>query len=205
MERRSRGAVIESIELPVEVIDDNAPGAISAGQWAKGATPVSRCALLTVIRTAALSSFFSEAIDDTQSPGFQVGEKVAGGALVQRGERLLAYLLNGPLGMESNLTGDLTNLVDRAGNVAASVNVDVSLDADRGVGAQVRGQVVDPQGAVVSPLPSSTITAVCFARCAITERASSLRCGSVAILRISTVTPSTMCCRMRMTACHISR
>ena len=52
--------------------------------------------------------------DDTQRPGFRVGEKVAGGALVQRGERLLAYILNGPLGM-SNLTGELTNLVDRAG------------------------------------------------------------------------------------------
>ena len=147
MERRSRGAVIESIELPVEVVIDSPPSVISAGQWAKGAYPSEPMRFDDGDPHGRLVFvLLDEAIDDNQSPGFRVGEKVAGGALVQRGDRLLAYLLNGPLGLESNLTGELTNLVDRAGNVEASVNVDVSLDADRGVGAQVRGQVVDPRG-----------------------------------------------------------
>ena len=39
MQRRSRGAVIESIELPVEVVTDSPPSVISATQWAKGAYP----------------------------------------------------------------------------------------------------------------------------------------------------------------------
>ena len=78
-------------------------------------------------------------------------------------------IFNGPLGMESNLTGELTNLVDRAGNVAASVNVYVSLDADRGVGAQVRGWLLIREERV-SPLPSSTIMVVYSVKCAITAR-----------------------------------